>query len=296
MIYDCLIVGGGLAGLQAAVQLGRYGRPTVVLDSADGRSTWCRSYNNLLGWPDGIGGEQLRALGRLQAERLGVHLVHTWIERAERTSDGFALVSQDSTVYRGKRLLLATGVVDRLPPLDGLMPLLGISLFVCPDCDGYEVTDRPAIVLGSGDAGAAMACRLTYWTSQVTYINHEARSLSVQSSEALSRLEIPVLDKPVKRIVADGSSMVGLEFADAPFLPATHGFLAFGGNEVRSGLAHQLGVERLENRHIVTDPRSKMTSVQHVWAAGDVGVHAEQAAIAMGEGVQAAIWMHKSLL
>lgn len=296
MIYDCAIVGGGLSGLQAAIQLGRYGHSTLVLDAADGRSTWCRSYNNLLGWPDGVSGAELRRLGARQAAQLGVHLVEAWIEGATREADGFALAARDGTVYRARRLLLATGVVDRLPPLDGLIACLGISLFVCPDCDGYEVRDRPAIVIGSGDAGAAMAIKLTYWTTQLTYINHEARPLSEASMRELQQYRIPKIEGPVLKLRTEGERLFGLELEGGSYIPADRGFLAFGGNEVRSGLAEQLGVERLENRHILTDARSKMTSVTHVWATGDVGVHAEQASIAMGEGVQAAIWMHKSLL
>ncbi|WP_020615146.1 NAD(P)/FAD-dependent oxidoreductase [Paenibacillus daejeonensis] len=296
MIYDCIIVGGGLSGLQAAIQLGRYGHSTLVLDAADGRSTWCRSYNNLLGWPDGVSGKHLRRLGRDQAGRLGVHFVETWIERAEPIPEGFALISRDQSVYHGRRLLLATGVVDRLPPLEGLIPCLGISLFICPDCDGYEIRDRPAVIIGSGDAGAAMALKLIFWSKQLTYINHERRPLSAAMSEQLAQKDIPRIELQVRRLVADGEQLLGFELEDGSFHAADRGFVAFGGNEVRSGLAHQLGAERLENRHVLTDPRSKMTSVRHVWATGDIGVHAEQASIAMGEGVQAAIWMHKSLL
>ena len=79
-------------------------------------------------------------------------------------------------------------------------------------------------------------------------------------------------------------------------LEGQYGFIAFGGNEVRSQLAKQLGVELLENKHMLVDPRSKMTNVQGVWAAGDVVAHAEQVTIAMGEGSQAGIWIHKDIL
>jgi thioredoxin reductase len=91
MPYDCVIVGGGFAGLQAAVQLGRYRHSVAVIDAADGRSVLCRRYHNLLGWPDGVSGEQLRALGRSQAERLGVRFVSDTAVSAERVSDVFRL-------------------------------------------------------------------------------------------------------------------------------------------------------------------------------------------------------------
>ena len=107
-------------------------------------------------------------------------------------------------------------------------------------------------------------------------------------------------DGPIERVLTEGDAAEGrfrgVRLSGGEVIEADCGFVAFGGNEVRSDLARQLKVERMENRHIVTDPRTKMTSVPGVWAAGDVAVHSEQVTIAMGEGQQAAIWMHKWLL
>ncbi|MDQ0339266.1 thioredoxin reductase [Caldalkalibacillus uzonensis] len=298
MSYDCIIIGGGIAGLQAAIQLGRYQRHVLVIDTGYGRSTLCRSYHNLLGWPDGVSGETLRQLGQQHAQALGISFVQDEAVHVEKVGGQFVVSVKNGDVYRGKRLLLATGVLDRFPPLPGLIPCLGLTVYICPDCDGYEVRNKKTVVLGSGKSGAHMALTLTYWTKDVTYINHEQQPLPEELSLQLASKSIPHLQEPAEHIVTGDEEwrICGVRLRSGQMVEAERGFLAFGGNEVKSDLAAQLGVERLENKHIVTDPRTKMTNVKHVWAAGDVTVHSEQVTIAMGEGSQAAIWIHKSLL
>ncbi|ALS28312.1 pyridine nucleotide-disulfide oxidoreductase [Paenibacillus sp. 32O-W] len=296
MNYDCAIVGGGFAGVQAAIQLGRYRHSVVVLDREGGRSSLCRRYHNLLGWPDGVSGPELLRLGRRQAEELGVRFVRADIGRAERRGDSFTLHADDGTVYRARRLLLATGVKDRLPDLPGLLPCLGLTIFICPDCDGYEVRGRRTLVIGSGDAGANMALTLAYWTNDLVYVNHEGKAVSPDRMEQIRHLGIEYREEAVIRLETDGGELLGIELQSGDRMPFNRAFLALGGNEVKSELAVQLGVAVADNRHIKVDPRTKLTNVEHVWAAGDVTVHSEQAIIAMGDGAQAAIWMHKSLL
>lgn len=296
---DCLIVGGGIAGLQAAIQLGRYEHRVIVIDAGHGRSTLCRSYHNLLGWPDGVSGEELRRLGRLQAERLGVKFAQDEIVQAVqkgKVGEGFELWGQSGRGYAGRLLLLATGLMDRLPDVPGLKACLGLTVYVCPDCDGYEIRDKVTIVMGSGDAGAAMALTLSARTDRLTYVNHRQCAVQSKYLKAMEEKGIALVQEDIQEVIStEAGAFGGILLSSGKQLSAERGFIAFGGNEVKSDLARQLGAERMENRHIITDPRSKMTSVPFVWAAGDVGVHAEQVSIAMGEGAQAAIWMNRAL-
>lgn len=301
-MYDCVIVGGGIAGLQASIQLGRYRRRVVVIDREDGRSTMCRSYHNVLGYPDGVSGEWLRQTGRRQAARYGVEFVAAEAARAERHKDGtFSVVSRPDGMYSARSVLLATGVKDRIPEVPGLSPCLGLTVYICPDCDGYEIRGKRTLVLGSGNAGTGMALELLYHKpAGITFINHERKAADPELEAKLSEAGIETVLGPIERIVHNGpeqaGEIAGVRLKDGTTIEADRAFIAFGGNEVRSDLAAQLGVERMENKHILTDPRSKMTNVPGVWAAGDVAVHSEQLTIAMGEGQQAAIWMHKWLL
>lgn len=296
MLYDCVIVGGGIAGLQAAIQLGRYLHKVAVIDSSDGRSSLCRSYHNLMGWPEGIGGSELLAAGKKQAERLGVRFIHATIVKAERASDGFVLTAADGTKLQGRRLLLATGVKDRLPDFPELIPCMGVSVYVCPDCDGYEVTNKQVLVIGSGNVGAEMALTLSYWTADLIYVNHELAALDEQIRSRLERKGINYVEVPILSVLTEQAQFKGVKLKDGAMISRELCFIAFGGNEVRSGLAEQLEVKLMDNKHIIVDPRTKMTSAKHVWAAGDVTAHSEMVTIAMGDGSQAAIWIHKSLL
>ncbi|WP_159882509.1 NAD(P)/FAD-dependent oxidoreductase [Paenibacillus puerhi] len=316
-MYDCLIVGGGFAGLQAAIQLGRYRYSVLVVDKGYGRSTLCGSYRNIIGWPQGVSGQELRRLGRMQAESYGVHFRQDEVVAAARHEEGFELALRSSGgSLRGRTLLIATGISDRYPSLPGLEDKLGYSVFVCPDCDGYETVGKRTAVLGSGVPGARMALTLRHWCDDLVYINHERHAVGSDELERLHREGIDYIEMEIVQILEGTDQGPNKEEkgapqgdeerpAPAPFggvllkdgrrIQADRGFIAFGGNEVHSEWARKLGIERMENRHIVTDPRTKMTHVPGVWAAGDIGVHAEQSVIAMGEGAQAAIWMHKEL-
>jgi thioredoxin reductase (NADPH) len=303
--WDSLIVGGGIAGLQAAIQLGRYGHRVLVIDAGYGRSTICRSYHNILGWPDGISGEQLRSLGRKQAESVGVKFILDEVIEAKVNADDkadggthaeFELTGKSGARYQGQTLLLATGIMDRFPVLPGLVACFGLTVYVCPDCDGYEIKDKPTIVMGAGDAGAEMALILSDFSRDIVYVNHESKPVKLETQDKLRQMQIRHMQEAIVEVLTEAEGQfTGVKLANGEVLQARRGFIAFGGNTVHSELARQLGVERLENRHLLADPRTKMTNIRHVWVAGDVGVHAEQVTIAMGEGAQSAIWMHKAL-
>ncbi|NLP49151.1 NAD(P)/FAD-dependent oxidoreductase [Bacillus sp. RO1] len=296
MVYDCMIIGGGIAGLQAAIQLGRYQHNVLVLDDGKGRSSICHCYHNLLGWPDGVSGEKLRSIGQTQALKLGVQFEKQRVEAVEETGGKFCATTSTSQQFFGKRLLLATGIKDNIPPLEGLLPCLGKSVFVCPDCDGYEITNKKALVIGSGNAGASMALTLTYWTDALTFINHGKGEIDADLMDKLVGKGIRLVSDEISDIHADCSDFIGVTLANGDRLESAYAFLAFGGNMPNTGLALQIGVKLDKNKHILVDPRTKNTSVENIWAAGDITVHSEQAAIAMGDGIQAAIWIHKSLL
>ncbi|WHX51252.1 NAD(P)/FAD-dependent oxidoreductase [Paenibacillus woosongensis] len=298
MPRDCIIVGGGIAGLQAAIQLGRYSAYDVlVVDAGEGRSTLCRGYHNILGWPDGISGQELRARGRHQAESTGVRFAQDRIVTAARTAAGTILLKGETgQTYETYTTLLATGVSDRIPEIPGLVPLLGSSVYICPDCDGYEIEGKCTVLMGSGDAGANMALLLAERTNSLTYVNHESSRISPELLEQMGHASISYIEAAIVEIRSAAEGQIEqIILHDGTVLPAERGFIAFGGNKVHSDLARQLGAVLSDNGHVESDPRSKQTSVDNVWAAGDIALHAEQATVAMGEGSIAAIWINKAL-
>lgn len=293
---DCIIVGGGLAGLQAAIQLGRYSAHQVlVIDAGEGRSTLCRTYHNILGFPDGVSGEELRARGRLQAERTGVSFEKDRIVKAGRQGDKIQLFGTSGSEYRSKTVLLATGLSDRVPDIPGLTPTLGRTVYVCPDCDGYEIQDQRTVLLGSGEAGANMAMILIQRTNDLLYINHEQAPISAELHRSMKEAGVRYLEAAVQEVqqIEDGH-ITGVLTEDGQIFESERGFIAFGGNRVHYELAEQLGAVIADNKHVEADPRS-LQAATNLWIAGDLGLHAEQATVAMGEGSIAAIWIHKAL-
>ncbi|MGV2884012.1 NAD(P)/FAD-dependent oxidoreductase [Paenibacillus taichungensis] len=294
--HDCIIVGGGLAGLQAAIQMGRYAcHRVLVVDAGEGRSTLCRTYHNILGFPEGVSGEELRSKGRMQAEQTGVSFEKDRIIKAGRRGEQIQLFGSSGSEYMAKTVLLATGLTDRIPAIPGLRPTLGRTVYVCPDCDGYEIQDQRTILLGAGEAGANMAMVLIQRTTELLYINHEQSPISAELHRSMKEAGVRYLEAAVQEVqqMEDGH-ITGVLTEDGQIYESERGFIAFGGNRVHYELAEQLGAVIADNKHVEANPRS-MQAAPNVWIAGDLGLHAEQATVAMGEGSIAAIWIHKAL-
>lgn len=158
--------------------------------------------------------------------------------------------------------------MDRFPELPGLRETLGRSIYVCPDCDGYEIQDRSTVLIGSGISGLNMAFILRQRTPHLIYINHE-KSVVPKQRDHLEVQGIIYIEEAIARLESGEDGMIrGVTLEDGGTVPAERGFIAMGGNSVHSELAEQLGVELHKNRHIEANRRSLMTNVEGVWAAG----------------------------
>lgn len=294
---DCVIIGGGIAGLQAAIQLGRYKHDVLVIDSNQGRSTICRCYHNILGWPDGVSGQEIRKLGKLHAEKYGVHFLHDVVTTLKKESNHFYLETEQHATFEAKTIFLATGLVDHFPKLENLVTCLGTDIYVCPDCDGYEVSGKKTVVLGAGNTGADMAVTLAYWSNDIIYINHNQSAVDVTKLDELEKHRIKIVYEQIEKIILDEKQhFAGVLLKNGEVVEAERGFIGFGGNKINYELAEAVGVELTENKHVLVNPRTKETNIKGVWAGGDLAAHSEQVTIAMGDGSQAAIWIHKRLL
>ncbi|MFJ7938858.1 NAD(P)/FAD-dependent oxidoreductase [Peribacillus sp. NPDC096622] len=294
---DCIIIGGGIAGIQAAIQLGRYKHGIIVIDSAQGRSSIAKAYHNILGWPDGVSGKQLRALGRQHAEKFGVEFLDDTVTSLEKKQDKFFIQTKNDREYQAKMIFLGTGITDNIPPIKNIYSTLGTSTYICPDCDGYEITDKQTVVLGGGNAGAGMALTLLYWSKDIIYVNHLKSKIDDEFRDKLKANHIPVIEEEVCEVHVDAQQqLTGIQLGSGKIIKAEKAFTAFKGNKLNNDLALQLGVQVNENNHVVIHPRTKETNIKGVWAGGDLVAHSEQVTISMGDGTQAAIWIHKRLL
>jgi thioredoxin reductase (NADPH) len=291
---DCLIVGGGPAGLTAAIYLARFHLKVRVIDAGDSRALWIPCTRNHAGFPEGISGKELIARMKAQAEKYGAGVETERVTRLDSIEGGFCAIWGSGSAA-ARAVLLATGTHNRRPPMDEELHEEALArglIRYCPICDGYEVTDRKVGVIGSGTHGVAEAVFLRSYTADVTLIAADhAHDLSAEDQTQLSQLGIVAVDGPCHAVAA---------LADAIVVETTHGHHTFDsvypalGSDVRSELAGQVGVALNETGCIQVDSHQR-TNVPGIYAAGDVVIGLDQLSHAMGEGGVAATTIRNDL-
>ena len=293
-MLDCLIVGGGPAGLTAAIYLARFHLDILVVDAGQGRAASIPLTRNHAGFPDGIAGAELLERMRAQAEKYGTALLHGAVEVIERAGDTFVARIGERTV-RARSVLLATGVVNRRPA--GMADAVHDDavarglLRYCPICDGYEVTDKNVAVLGTGERGVNEARFLRSFTARVTLIAPDGpHDLEASQRTELAREGVRLIDGPAAVSIGDASIRVSIgdDLHDFDTLyPAL-------GSDIRSELAARLGAACSDEGCLLVDAHMR-TDVAGLYAAGDVVKGLDQISHAMGEGGVAATTIRNDL-
>ncbi|QQE72788.1 NAD(P)/FAD-dependent oxidoreductase [Brevibacillus composti] len=299
MTFDTVIIGGGIAGWQAAIQLCRCLRKVAVIDAGGGRSSASKGYRNLLGFPGGVSGAQLREAGREYAIRMGaVSISDEVVSLAQREDGLFEVETRGKQRLQGQTVVLATGIADPFPDIVGLKECLGISVFICPDCDGFESAGKKTAVIGLEKQAVEMAKALSFFTDELLLFHHQDadESPSINGIPGGPASPYPIRRERVVEVEHTGGELTRLVLNSGDTVEVTRAFLAFPGARVQSRLLQPFQVRCNEKGHVLVNPRTKETSHPGIWAIGDVTVHSQQVAIAMGDGVQAAIWIHKRLL
>jgi thioredoxin reductase len=311
-IFDVAIVGGGPAGLSAAIFLARYLHSVVLIDSGDPRSWETRGIHGFLGLPD-VTPAELRGRGRDQARHYGALLVDGLVDTVERVGDErFRLryrelrvredpdrdgvVEAEAGVHsaQARRILLAIGIKDIWPDVQGLEHAYGETAHHCPDCDGYEARGCRTVVIGSGRKAVGMAFDLATWTRDlVICANGVPADIDAANLAKLDALNIPVLQDRIHRLVSRSGRVRQLELAGGKCLDCDRIFFAIGSYPA-DDLGAQLGCERGEDGLIVVRSGYR-TSVPHVFAAGDIVPGSRLAITAASDGAIAAIAIHRSL-
>jgi thioredoxin reductase len=294
--FDIGIVGGGPAGLSAAIWSARYLHSVLLVDSGDPRNWETRGINGFLGM-EGIRPPELRARGRELCRKLGVDLVDAIVLRVEQVGDDeFVICLEGGGRRLVRRLLLAIGVRDVWPDIPGLDHVYGANAHVCPDCDGYEARGKKIVVIGNGRRAVGMALNLTTWTSDIIICTNgrPADLDEPEYCEKLDALNIPVLTQPIARVCREGSNIHCLMLADGMQLDTDKVFFTIG-QYPADDLGVQLGCERDDEGHVIVDKHCH-TSVVNVFAAGDITPGPQLAITAAADGATAALSMHKSLV
>jgi len=293
--YDVAIVGGGPAGLSAALWLARYLHSVAVIDSGDPRNWETRGINGFLG-SQGIRSPDLRRCGREEAERFGATLIDDTVSDVTNTnSEKFVLTLASKKSISARRLLLAIGIEDVWPRIPGLIDCYGETVHVCPDCDGFESTGKKTVVLGVGRKAVGMALSLTNWTEEIVICtNGEPPDIDKKQLEQLKALNIPVLEEPVTKVHSKQGEIRSLDLESGMQLDCDRLYFAIG-QYPADDLGAQLKCDRDDDGFIVIDDRYH-TSVMNVFAAGDIVPGPQLAVAAAADGAIAALAIHSSLV
>ena len=289
--WECVVVGGGAAGLSAALVLGRARRRTLLIDAGGQSNRAAHGIGGLLGF-DGVPPAELYARGRRELERYPSVEVRDGEVRAAAAGDGITLDLADGAGVHTRRLLLATGMRYDYPDLPGLAPLWGRSVFHCPFCHGWEVRDQPLAVLAQGERAVHMATLLRGWSDDVVLLTGGPADLSDDDRARLDIAGIPIDERKVRELDSAAGELHAVVFDDGARLPRS-ALLVAAELRQRSGLAAQLGVKLVATgpvspEAVDVDPLYR-TSVPGVFAAGDVCAQMPQIAAAVAAGSAAAV-------
>ncbi|GGE77656.1 NAD(P)/FAD-dependent oxidoreductase [Sphingomonas prati] len=294
--YDALVIGGGPAGLTAAIYLTRFHLDTLVVDAGKSRAALIPLSHNHAGYPEGVRGTDLLADMQEQAALYGAPVTPGAVTKLDRHADGrfFAELDGGTTLF-AHSVLLATGVVNKRPPIDDDVHHEALErglLRYCPVCDGYEVTDRKVGIIGTGSHGMKEAVFLRSYTRDVTLISPDAEHcLSDEEIAKLDELGVVRVAGPCDRLRIEGDSLI---------VPTPQGGLAFDsvypalGSDIRSRLAVDVGADAGDDGCMHVDDHQR-TSVPGLYAAGDVVIGLDQISHAMGAAGVAATTMRNDL-
>ena len=292
--FECIVVGAGPAGLSAALMLGRCRRAVLVCDVGAPRNARSRGLHNYL-TRDGILPTEFLALARAEVSRYpSVELREVEVVDATRVPEGFRVACADGAQLLTGKLLLATGVVDELPELDGLDELYGTSVHHCPYCDAWEWRDQPIAVYGRGEEGAALALGLTVWTDDIVLCTDGPGGLGETDRDQLQRRAIDIREEKVLRLEGTNGKLDHIVFHGGERLRRRALFI-YCGQHQRSDLARKLGC-RFTSRGAVNTGSCEATDVPGLYVAGDSSKEAQFVIVAAAEGAEAGMAINRALL
>lgn len=295
-LLDCLVIGGGAAGLTAAVYLGRYKRRTLLVDAGASRLQWIPRSRNVPGFPDGIEGPELLARMRAHAARYGVPTEDASVRVLQRLQDGSFRAEADGAAWRARTVLLATGARDVEPDIEGIRDAMRAGqVRYCPVCDGYETQGQRVAVLGRAGHGLRESLFVANFGNQVTWLAMATQEAVARSDlAALRAAGVRIADSPPQRIECGvGGAGVRVELQNGLVLEFDTLYPALG-LEHASELATALGARARADGQLEVDAHQQ-TSVDGLYVAGDVAVDLNQISVAAGHAAIAATAIHNRL-
>jgi thioredoxin reductase len=295
-LLDTIIVGGGPAGLSAALVLGRCLRKVLVCDAGHPRNEPARIFNGYLS-RDGSTPSEFLTISRDQLRRYEtVELRQTLVADVERGEGEFTAVLESGERLSARTLLIATGLVDELPQIENFREFYGKTAHSCPYCDGWEVRGQPLVVTGATQDAADLAIELLLWSPDIVLCtNSTAISYDDKARQTMDRVGVRIINKRIARLEGKGGDLEGVRFADDTFLQRKALFFSPGQFQ-RSPLAEKLGCDFCPEDGCIQCGEDTATSVPGVYAAGNCSKGVQLVIAAVAEGMQAAFAINNALL
>lgn len=297
-LYDVIIVGGGAAGLSAALYLQRYNLSCLVIEKGRGRSFWMQDLRNYLGLSPHTPGRDLLQHGQDRILELGADHLRAFVEQVTDEGETFAVkvkVGKTDSVYpifRSKYLIAASGLIDHLPHLEDMQNVYdyaGYTLHVCMICDGYEMNDQKAGLFVNSEGNINTAFVMNWFTPYISVFTHGLCEVGEEMRHKLKEHGYPLYEQPIKRFLGENHQLSGVELVDGTLVELETGLVAMG-SQHHSHYLSEIDLER-QGGNLVTDSMCR-TSHPRIFALGDLKQGLNQVSIAVADGTLAAtaIW------
>ena len=292
-IYDCIIVGGGPAGLNAAIVLGRCRRKVLIFDTEEYRNRYSHGIHNYLTRDDILPHEFLK-LCHQELEKYSVQRIRKKVINAKKNEDGiFSVKDENGTMYYSKKLLVATGLNDTVPAIEGFREFYGKSVFHCPYCDGWEVRDKKIGVYARNKEGWELALALKTWTNSVTLYTDGKNKVKPFQKKYLEANEIEVNVAPISKLHGQNGQLQKIIFKDGKEIVCDALFFVNGYTQ-QCNIAEAFGCDVNKKGVIVTN-RLQQTNIKGLYVAGDASKDMQFVVVAGAEGAKAGVTINKEL-
>ncbi|HEY0355387.1 MAG TPA: NAD(P)/FAD-dependent oxidoreductase [Flavisolibacter sp.] len=292
-VYDCIIIGGGPAGLNAAVVLGRCKRKVLVFDTGEQRNRRSHGMHNYL-TRDNILVAEFVELCQGELEKYSVQKLHKKITGAKRNDDGlFEARDEKGTRYYSKKLLVATGLRDNLPGVPGFEEFYGNSVFHCPYCDGWEVRDKKIGVYAREKDGSELALALKGWSKDVVLYTDGKKKIKPDQKSQLEANDIPVITSPIEKLEGENGQLKKILFRNGEERDCDAIFFVNGFKQ-QCDLAEAFGVD-VTKKGVVSTNRFQQTNIPGLYVAGDASKDMHFVVVAAAEGAKAGVTINKEL-
>jgi thioredoxin reductase len=292
-IQDVLVIGGGPAGMNAAVVLGRCKRRVILFDTKEYRNRWSHGMHNYLTRDDILPGDFVK-LSHKELDKYGVIRIEKRIVNARKNEKGiFVARDEDGNTYYSKKLLVATGLSDNLPKVEGFEEWYGKAIFHCPYCDGWEVRDKRIGVYARNKEGWELALNLKAWTDHVTLYTDGKNSVKPDQQKQLIANNITVVTLPIARVQGSKNKLDKIVFTNGTSVDCDAIFFVNGFSQ-QCNLAEAFGCE-MTQKGVVKANKNQQTNIPGLYVAGDVARDMHFVVVAAAEGAKAGVNINKEL-